>query len=155
MALGTRRTPERNSPLLSGIVVEKISALNTQLTTGGGIRTLTAAEVLGGLLTLDVDDAQSATLPTAALLSAAIPGVEVGSSISLEIINFGDATLTVVVGTGITAKSISSAAAVLTVATLASLRLRLVCTEVATTMVPGSADAWDLYGFGSTAAACA
>jgi hypothetical protein len=155
MALGTRRTPERNSPLLSGVIIDKIVPLNVQLTTGGGIRTLTPAEILGGLLTLDVEDAQSATLPTAALLNAAIPGVEVGTSFQFDVINFGDTTLTIVVGTGITAKSISGVAAVLTLVANASKRFRLVCTGVANPSDPSKTDTWDLYGFGSLAAATA
>lgn len=153
MALGTRRTPERDSPFLSGVAMVKTTPYEGVLTTGGGVVTLTAAQLLGGLLTPDTDDAQSLTLPTAALLNAAIPGVEVGTTFDVDVINYGDTTLTLVVGTGITAKSLSGVAAVLTVVANASKRLKLRCTGV---IAQGStADSWDLYAFGSVAAATA
>lgn len=155
MALGTRRTPERNSPLLSGVSVQKKTATTKVLTTALGVATMTAAEVLTGLLVPDTQDAQTWNLPTAALLNAAIPGVEVGSSLQLDVINYGDTTLTIGLGTGITKTTIATVAAVMTIVTLASKRFTLVCTGVATANVPGSTDAWVVWGHGSIAAAVA
>lgn len=149
MSIANRRTPERQSPLLSGVVMQKVSPLNTQLTTAGGARTITAAELLGGLLTLDVEDAQTITFPTAALLNAAIPGVEAGSSFDVDVINFGDTTLTCEEGSGMTLKAIGGLDAVMTVVAAASKRFKFVCTGVANPHVPGSSDSWDVYGFGS------
>lgn len=119
--------------------------------------TLTAAQVLGGLLAIDCQDAGTATLPTAALLRAAVPGAAPGVSFELDIINYGDSTLTIGLGTGITKTSIGaqSVSAVLTIVTLASKRLRFVCTTVANGSDPTSSDAWVVFGFGSTAAAVA
>lgn len=153
MALETRRTPERNSPLLSGGVLQKFTPVNQALSTGGGVVTMTPAQLLSGLLLCDCQDAQTFTLPTAALLNAAIPGVEVGTTIYVDIINYGDTTLTIGLGTGVTKTTIAGVAAVLTIVTLASKRLILNCTGV---LANGSAaDAWVVYGVGSTAAAVA
>jgi hypothetical protein len=58
--------------------------------------------------------------------------------------------LTIGLGTGITKKTVAGVAAVLTLVTLASKRLVFVCTSVA-----AGAEAWNVYAFGSTAAAVA
>ncbi len=145
MALGNRRTPERKSPLFSGPVIQKGVTLSNVLTTAGGAETMTAAELLnsGGLLVVDTQDAQTWTLPTAALLNAAIPGVEVGSFLEFTIVNYGDTTFTLGLGTGITKTTIATVAAVATIATLTSKRFRLECTGV---LANGStADAWVLW----------
>lgn len=153
MALGPRRTPERNSPLLSGIIIQKGVATSKVLTTAGGVVTATAAELLTGLIVVDCQDAQTYTLPTAALLNAAIPGVEVGNFFEFEVINYGDTTLTIGLGTGVTKTTIAGVAAVMTIVTLAKKKFRLECTGV---VANGSAsDAWVVWGFGSTAAAVA
>jgi hypothetical protein len=65
--------------------------------------TLTAAQILGGLILEDPNGgAATATLPTAALLLAAIPGAVVGTSFEFTIRNTADAaeTITVAGGTG-------------------------------------------------------
>ena len=86
--------------------------------TSGAERTFTAAELLGGVLTFDVQDAQNGNLPTAALLCEAIPGVtgtaqNTGAcGFQFQIRNTGDSTLTVVAGTGGT---MSGTATVITV----------------------------------------
>jgi hypothetical protein len=75
---------------------------STVASTGSGAITLTAAQIMGGFLIVDCQDAQNAAMPTAELLIAAIPGVKVGSSFQFQIKNSGDSTLTVVLGTGVT-----------------------------------------------------
>lgn len=120
------------------------------LSTAGGVRTLTAAEVLSGFLTVDCQDAQTMTTPTAALLVAAINGCQVGTAFDVDVVNYGDTTLTVGLGTGVTKTTIATVAAVLTLVTLASKRLKFVCTNI----TPGS-EAFTLWAFGSTAAAVA
>lgn len=153
MALGTRRTPERTTPMLSGVVLPKKTPTQQALSTGGGVVTMTAAQALCGLLLCDCQDAQTFTLPTAAILCAAIPGCEVGTSFDLDIVNYGDTTLTIGLGTGITKTTIATVAPVLTIVTLASKRLTLNCTGV---LLQGSAaDAWVVYAHGSLAAAVA
>jgi hypothetical protein len=149
MALGTRNTPVRNSALFSGPVVQKGVTVSNVLTTGGGVETITTAELLTGLLVVDTQDAQTWTLPTAALLNAAIPGVEVGNYLEFTVINYGDALLTIGLGTGITKTTIATVAAIATVATLTSKRFRLECTGV---LANGStSDAWVLWTISATA----
>lgn len=68
-----------------------------------GAATYTAAQVLGGLIVRDTNGAsRTDTLPTAALLVAALPGARVGDIVSCRIINGADAAevLTVAVGAG-------------------------------------------------------
>jgi len=120
------------------------------LTTAGGVRTLTTAELLSGLLAVDCDDAQTMNTPTAALIVAAINGCQVGTSFDVDVVNYGDTTLTVGLGTGVTKTTIHTVASVLTIVTLASKRLRFVVTNV----TPGS-EALTVWAFGSIAAAVA
>ena len=113
--------------------------------TGGGVVTLTAAQVLGGLLIVDTQDAQTATLPTAALLTAALPGpLQVGQTFDFDVRNTGDSTLTIAVGTGIT----SATGNTLTIATLSTRRFKLRCTAVPLTSDPSSAATFTLYSVG-------
>lgn len=65
--------------------------------------TLTAAEVLGGIIVADTNGAgRTYTLPTAALLVAALPGVAVGDVVRCLIVNGADAAevLTLAAGAG-------------------------------------------------------
>lgn len=151
MALGTRRTPERQSPLLSGVPIRKTTPTELTLTTGGGAQTMTTAQALCGLLMVDTQDAQTLNTPSAADLVAAIPGLEVGSSFDLDIVNHGDSTLTVAVGTGVTQDALASTDSVLTLATLVSKRFMFRCTGIKAN--GDAADAFQLYAFGSIAAA--
>ena len=154
-SVATRRTPERRTPLMGGPLVERLTPATITVTTALTPLTLTAAQVLKKLLPVDCQDTGTVTLPTAALLGAAMPGIDIGDVVAFEIINFGDTTLTVAVGTGITSKVITTKSAVLTIVTLASKQFRLVCTGIANPSDPSQAYAFDLYAFGSTAAACA
>jgi hypothetical protein len=150
MSMSQPLTPARGMPHFSSLVFPKVVPTNQVLSTAGGVVTLTAAQILGGLMLCDTQDAQTMTLPTAALLCAAIPGCAVGTAFDLDVVNYGDSTLTIGLGTGITKTTIATVAPVLTIVTLAAKRLKLVCTNV----TPGS-EAWVVYGFGSTAAAVA
>lgn len=120
------------------------------LTTAGGVVTLTTAELLNGLLRVDCQDAQTLTLPTAALIVAAINGCQVGVSFDVDVINYGDTTLTVGLGTGVTKVTVAGVAAVMTLATLVSKRFKFVVTNVTS-----GSEAVEVYAFGSTAAAVA
>lgn len=134
----------------STLVYPSMTAQLITLSTAGGVRTLTVAELLTGLLTVDCQDAQTMTTPTAALIVAAINGCQVGTAFDVDVINYGDTTLTVGLGVGVTKATIATVAAVLTLVTLASKRLRFIVTNV----TPGS-EAVSIYAFGSTAAAVA
>jgi hypothetical protein len=97
---GAGFSPLRGEPTMGSIPMPTITVTTGTLTTGGGARTLTAAECIGGLVLFNVDDAQSINLPSATLLAAAMPGAAVGQSLIFYIKNIGDATGTVVAGTG-------------------------------------------------------
>lgn len=152
---GTGFSPLVGDPRLGMIPIPNRTATLATLTTAGGARTATAAEVLGGLFILNVDDAQTLTLPTAALLNAAIPGVAVGASFDFDVINTGDATLTVAIGTGGSlATGSNSKSAVATVVANASKRFTVVITGQAFASGSGT-DSYTVYGHGSIAAAVA
>jgi len=154
MALGTRRTPERRSPLFSSPPIPKRDVSTITVTSGTTPLTCTTTQLLKGLLPVDCQDTGTLTLPTATLIAAAVPGIEVGSCIDFTIINFGAQTLTLAVGTGITAKVITTKTTALTITTLQSDRFWLVCTAL--DGVSGSVtNTFDLYGSGPTAAAAA
>lgn len=152
MPINQPLTPARGMPHFSSLVYPKCVPVTKIASVGTGVVTLAPADLLGGLLVVDCQDAQTVTLPTAALLSAAIPGVGVGTAFECAVINYGDSLLTIGLGAGITKPTIAGVSAVLTLATLCSKELRFVCTAVAQGTV---VDAWVVYGFGSTAAAVA
>lgn len=122
------------------------------LTTAGGVVTLTAAQLLSGLLTCACEDAQTMNTPTAAAIVAAINGCQVGTSFDVDVVNYGDTTLTVGLGSGVTKASLAAApvSAVLTIVTLAAKRLKFVVTNATV-----GSEAVSVYAFGSTAAAVA
>jgi len=153
MAMGTSRAPERNNPHFSGPIFPNGVTVSNVLTTGGGVETMTTAELLKGLLVADCQDAQTWTLPTAALLRAAIPGCVVGTVYEFSVVNYGDTTLTIGLGTGITVTTIATKAAIAEVGTLTAKRFRLECTSIANQNVPGSSDAWVLWTIGAGTAA--
>ena len=142
--------PTTGYPKFASLVYPTITPTLITLTTAGGVRTLTVAELLAGFLTVDCQDAQTATTPTAALIVAAINGCQIGQAFYVDVVNYGDTTLTIGLGVGVTKTTIATVAAVLTLATLVSKRLLFVVTNV----TPGS-EAVTLWAFGSTAAAVA
>jgi hypothetical protein len=91
-----------------GNLLEAQLGVQTIPTTLTADTTLTAAQVAVGLVvcTKATDATLTVTLPTAALLDAAIPSAKVGSSFELTICNNGNAgassTVPVTTGTGIT-----------------------------------------------------
>ena len=150
-------TPNKAYQALSGLLLPKTTITSATLTTAGGARTSTIAELLGGILVLNVDDAQTLNLPTGALLNAGLRpyGVEVGMSFEVLIINVGDTTLTVSVGTGGSLVVGNSKSSVATVVSNASKRLLIRVTGVKTDLDPTSSDTYTVYTDGSTAASVA
>lgn len=66
-----------------------------------GAVTLTAAEVLGGVVVADCAGAgRTYTLPTAALLVAAMPGAQVGDIVRCLVVNGSDAAETITIAEG-------------------------------------------------------
>lgn len=154
MAL-TSFTPQQGFPVFAGLTLPLTTPANIVVTTATTPVTGTVAQLLGGLLLVDCQDAGTWTTPTAALINAAMQAPQVGRSFEVDVVNYGDTTLTIGLGTGVTKTTIATVAPVLTIVTLASKRLRFVCTGVASDAVVGSSDAWVIYAFGSTAAAVA
>jgi len=67
--------------------------------------TLTAAQIVNGMLVANPSaTAATYTLPTAALIEAAVPNATVGSTFDLSIVNIGTSsgTVTLALGTGVT-----------------------------------------------------
>jgi hypothetical protein len=147
MALAASSTPNRSTPYITGIPYRTLTPVTITLTTGGGAGTMTAAQCLSGLLRVDCQDAQSLNFPTAAQIIAAIPGVEVGTTFELCVLNFGDTTLTMVVGAGMTNFTIGSVKAIMTLATFVEKRFTIRVTGIT---AQGGTDAVELYGHGST-----
>lgn len=157
LPFGSGFSPLVGQPRMGMIPLPNTTATLNTLTTGGGVETATAAEVLGGLLIINCDDAQTLTLPTAALLNAAIPGVNVGTSFRISVINTGDTTLTIAVGTGgtLVVDSGASKSSVATIVANASKDFWIRVTSVATPATVGSTDGYTVYGLGSIGAATA
>lgn len=145
-SLANRRSAERRSPLFSGPIVHKGAPTSMDVTSGTTPVTLTVAQLLTGFLVVDCQDTGTITLPTATLLVNAIPGIAKDDVFDFHVINEGDSTLTVAVGTGITAKVLAaSVSPVLTLGTLTSKLFRLVCTAVANPSDPSTSNTFDLY----------
>jgi hypothetical protein len=154
MPFGSGFSPLQGEPRSGLVPIPLRTPTYATLTTGGGVRTATAAEVLGGLFVINCDDAQTLTLPTAALLNRAIPAVCAGASFEFDVINTGDSVLTVAVGTGGTlAVGSNSKNTVATLVALVSKRFIVYVTGVVQN--GDAADGYILFGLGSTAAAVA
>jgi hypothetical protein len=109
--------------------------------TTAGVVTYTATEFLGGLILRDPNGAgRSDVTPTAALLVAAIPGAEAGSSVELDIRNTADAaeTITLTAGTGVTLSG------TMTIAQNNTKRFRVVVTDAG-----AGTEAVTVYSIGS------
>lgn len=142
--------PTTNYARFASIVFPTMGVTPQVVTTATTPVQLTTAQILQGLLPVDCQDAGSITTPTAAAIVAAIEGCQVGTAFDLDVVNYGDTTLTMALGAGVTKTTIATVAAVMTLVTLASKRFRLVVTNV----TPGS-EAVTIWAFGSTAAAVA
>ncbi len=73
--------------------------------TATSTNTLTAAQITGGMLVANPStSAATYTLPTAALIDAAVPNATVGSTFDLNIVNTGTSSgaVTLAMGTGVT-----------------------------------------------------
>ena len=131
----------KQNPVFGTIVFPLVDS--TVLNTAGAL-TLTAAQIMGGLILRDPNGgARTDTLPTAALLVAAIQGAEVGTSFTLIIRNTADGaeTITIAVGTGGTAVSTLT-----TIAQNYTTSYLIVLTDVGI-----GSEAYSVYNLGTTA----
>ena len=138
MAL-TSFTPEQTFPCFESLVFESRTA-----TSYADTATVTTTELLGGLLIDTKNGAATLTLPTAALLNAAVPGAQAGKSFVFYVRNTGNNTATVAVGTGGTSASGNT----LTVATVSTRIFLVLITAVSNSVDPSSTDTYTLYSLG-------
>lgn len=150
---GTGFSPLMGEPRMGTAPIFDSTVTAATLTTGGGARTATIAELLGRYLDLNVDDAQTLTLPTAALVNAGVPGAKIGATFKFLVTNIGDTTLTVAVGTGGTLVIGNSKSTVATVATNASKEFEIRITGVL--KAGDSSDSYQVRSQGSVAASVA
>lgn len=149
-SLDNRRTPERRTPLMGGLLVERLTpAVLTMVTAGIA---LTAAQLFKKYLLFNSSDNGTLTLPTADAIMAGCPGLNVGDVFEFVIVVYGNHTVTLAVNTGITNKLIDSEDAILTVATHIAQRFALICTAKANPSDPSTSNTFDLIGFGPSTA---
>lgn len=140
MALNARRTPERVSPLLSGLPLPFFTV--STISTAGAV-TFTAAQLLGGFINRDPNGSgRTDVLPTAAQIVAAMPGAAVGQGFEFTIRNNADAaeTITLNAGSGGTLSASGQSSTTCTITQNNSRRFALVLTNI----TPGS-EAYTLY----------
>lgn len=139
----TSFAPTKNYPAFSSLVYPKITV--TTIATAGNV-TYTAAQLLGGFIKRDcAGSGRTDTTPTAALLAAAIEGVEVGTGFEFTIRNNADGneTITLAAGTGCTLSGAGQSTTVITVTQNNSKRFLVVFTNI----TDGS-EAYTLYSLG-------
>lgn len=153
LPFGTGFSPLAGEPRMGTAPIFDSTVTSATLTTAGGARTATIAELLGSLFVLNVDDAQTLTLPTAALVNAGLPAAHTGASFEFTVINTGDADLTVAVGTGGSLVVGNSKSTVATVASNASKKFLVRVTGVL--KAGDSSDSYTVYSQGSVAASVA
>jgi hypothetical protein len=141
MAL-TSFTPQQGFPDFTSLVYE-----NRTVTSYADTATVTAAELLGGVLIDTKNGAVTLTLPTATLLNAAVPAAAVGKSFVFYVRNTGNNTTTVAVGTGGTSVTGNT----LTVATVSTRIFMVRITGVLKGDDPSSSNSYDLYSLGVSA----
>lgn len=98
--------------VLNGLKLTRVDP-TAQLTTAGAL-TYTAGQLIGGRINRDPNGAaRTDTLPTAVLLVAAIPGVQINDTFTFEVVNQADAaeTITIAIGTNGTIGTNTPAAA--------------------------------------------
>ena len=144
MALPASFSPSYTYPRFAGPVFP--TSTPTSLATGS--QTLTVAHLLSALLILPNGGAAATfTLPTAALINAAIPGVAVGASFVFTIRNDDAAdAITVAAGSGGTTSGTMTIAGV---GVLKSFLVRV--TSVKLSSDPAGVDSYTVYSLGSSA----
>ena len=140
----TSFTPSQTYPVFSSLAFPRIVPATVATATAV---TLTAAQILGGLiLQAPSGGAVTTTLPTLALLLAAINGVAVGTSFEFTIRNTADAseTITVAAGTG------GTTSGTMTIAQSNSKRFLVVFTTTTSEPVGyGVPDGYTVYSLGT------
>lgn len=108
----------------SGNNSETILSASDAPQTATDTATLTAAQVVNGMLVATPTANATLTLPTAALIDAAVPNARVGSTFDLALINAAAATYTVAFALGTGISNGGNAVVSLAAATSALFRFR-------------------------------
>lgn len=117
------QTVTQTFPRLQSLLYPTITVNSIAVTSANTPLLATYAQILGGLLIVDTQDAGTLTMPAAATLAAQIPALQVGTAFEFIIRNSGDSTLTVAGGTGGTMSGTA------TIATANTKRFLAVCTN--------------------------
>jgi len=137
--MGPSLTPARSFPHFNSLIYQ---ASTPAVVNAAVNATYTPAQVLTGMIFRDPQGGvKTDTLPTARDLAQGLPGVAVGTTLSLLVRNEGGATVTIAVGAGGTA---SGSPLTVLVANNRVFRIRF------TNVTPGS-EAYTLYTFGTVA----
>lgn len=142
---GTGFSPLRGEPTMGGIP-QPTTTVTTVV--AGTTKTITAAQMLGGLVLHDPTGASNDTLDTANNLVAAMPGAAVGQSFYWDLVNIADASeiITVVAGTGGTLFTYSPASGTYTLAQNTGRRFLVQLTNVD---IKGGTAAYTVYSLGA------
>jgi hypothetical protein len=156
MALSDSKTPSRETNFAGGPTIERLNPSTIIATAALSPLTLTVDQLMMKVIPVDCQGTCTLTLPSAAVIGTTYSGIFVGDVIEFIILNYGAATATIAVGTGITAKTITGVTTALGVASLKGCAFWLVCTGRQKFSDP-QAGSWtfDLYGSGPTAAIAA
>jgi len=139
----TSFTPNRGYAAFSSLTFPTVTV--STVTTATAV-TLTAAQVLGGLILQDPSGgAVTSTLPTFALLSAAVEGVGVGSAFEFTIRNTADQNETITVAAG----TAGATSGTMTIGQNNSKRFLVRFTTSTSEPVGGTADGYTVYSLGT------
>lgn len=83
------------------IFTRGVPVRNTTLTTLTVSTTLSAAQILGGLITMNNGGATTLTYPTATALVTALPGLQVGDTLQVQFFSIGNGNVSFVAGSGL------------------------------------------------------
>jgi hypothetical protein len=127
---GQTFSPLRGDPALGSLVYPLLTVTTV---TAGTTATLTAAQLLGGLILHDPTGAGTDTTDTAANIIAAMQGAAVGQGFYFDLVNIADGneTITVAAGTGVTLATYSPATGTYTVGQNNGKRFLCVITALA------------------------
>lgn len=137
--MGPSLTPARGFPHFNSLIYPTIVPA---VVTTAGAATYTAQQLLGGFILRDpAGAARSDSLPSAALLVAALPGVAVGTTFRVVVRNdaAGAFAITVLAGAGVTLSG---------TATIAQNNLKVFLVRF-TNVSPGT-EAYTVYSLGSS-----
>ena len=146
---GTTFSPLRGEPAMGNVPMPFITVTTLA---AGTTATLTAAEMVGGMILHDPTGSATDTTDTAANIIAACQGAAVGQSFVFTLVNIADASevITVAAGTGVTLAAYTPATALFTIGQNNLKSFRVVITALADAG-SNTAAAVTIYSLGTVA----